>query len=70
MATNQSKDLQKIGECLYRNSHGTFFAWFSIHGKQIKRSLKTTEKTLIRRRLAELQEKGNRLSASAASFLA
>ncbi|MEI6562331.1 MAG: hypothetical protein WCO68_09660 [Verrucomicrobiota bacterium] len=61
MAASQSKDLQKVGECLYRNSHGTFFAWFSIHGKQIKRSLKTMDKTLARRRLAELREKGNRL---------
>ena len=61
MATNQSKDLQKVGECLYRNNHGIYFAWFVVNGKQIKRSLKTTDKDLARRRLAELREKGNRL---------
>lgn len=61
MATNQTQGLQKVGECLYRNNRGVYFAWFSVKGKQIKRSLKTTDKDLARRRLAELREKGNRL---------
>lgn len=64
MATNQTQGLQKVGECLYRSSHGTYFAWFSVNGKQIKRSLKTTDKDLARRRLAELREKGARLHGS------
>ena len=61
MATNLSKDLQKVGENLYRNSHGTYFAWFAVKGKQIKRSLKTTDKDLARRRFNDLREKANRL---------
>lgn len=36
MATNQSSELQKAGECLYRNSHGVYFAWFVLNGKQIQ----------------------------------
>ena len=61
MATNQTKGLQKVGECLYRSNHGVYFAWFSLNGKQIKRSLKTADKELARRRLAELREKAARL---------
>ena len=61
MAANQTDTLKRVGENLYVNDHGTYFAWFSVAGKQIKRSLKTTDKTLARRRLAELREKGARL---------
>jgi len=61
MAANQTDTLKRVGENLYVNDHGTYFAWFSVAGKQIKRSLKTTDKALARRRLAELREKGSRL---------
>jgi|SRR5579862_1094937 len=61
MATSQPEALKRIGENLYVNSHGIYFAWFSLHGKQIKRSLKTNDKTLARRRLSELREKAGRL---------
>jgi integrase len=61
MATNQSEALKRIGENLYVNSHGFYFAWFSVRGKQIKRRLKTDDKALARRRLAELREKAARL---------
>ena len=50
----QSNPLRKVGECLYRNGHGVYFAWFSVRGKQLKRSLKTSDKELARRRQAEL----------------
>jgi len=33
---DQSNPLRKVGECLYRNRHGVYFAWFSIRGKQSK----------------------------------
>src|SRR5262245_40226219 len=46
----------QVGECLYRNRHGVYFAWFSIRGKQVKRSLKTSDKELGRRRLGELRK--------------
>ncbi len=72
MATTSPKDFQKVGECLYRNSHGTYFAWFSIHGKQIKRSLKTTDKELARRRLGKLRRsaKGSAGERQAAGLVA
>ena len=34
---DQSNPLRKVGECLYRNGHGVYFAWFSVRGKQLKR---------------------------------
>jgi len=58
---DQSNLLRKVGECLYRNGHGVYFAWFAVRGKQIKRSLKTTDRDLARRRLSELREKADRL---------
>src|SRR5256886_9648232 len=56
--------LRKVGECLYRNGHGVYFAWFSVRGKQLKRSLKTSDKELARRRLAELRKIAARLHGS------
>ena len=61
MAANQSEALKRVGENLYVNAHGGYFAWFSIRGKQIKRALRTNDKTLARRRLGELREKVARL---------
>jgi integrase len=61
MATKQLDSLKRVGENLYVNDHGVYFAWFSLRGKQIKRSLKTNDKTLARRRLGELREKAGRL---------
>jgi len=58
---DQSNPLRKVGECLYRNRHGVYFGWFSVRGKQLKRSLKTSDKELARRRLAELRKVAVRL---------
>ena len=41
-----------------------YFAWFSVRGKQLKRSLKTSDKELARRRLAELRKTAARLHGS------
>ena len=49
--------LSKVGECLYRNGHGTYFALLKVRGKQIKRSLKTDDSALAKRRLAEFRTK-------------
>jgi hypothetical protein len=57
---DQSNPLRKVGEYLYRNGHGVYFAWFSVRGKQLKRS-KTSDKELARRRLAELRKIAIRL---------
>jgi hypothetical protein len=61
LISQQSNSLRKVGKCLYRNRHGVYFAWFSIRGKQLKRSLKTNDKELARRRLAELRKVATRL---------
>ncbi len=60
MASAQT--LSKVAECLYRNGHGTYFALLKVHGKQIKRSLKTEDSALARRRLAELRTKAHGLA--------
>ena len=49
--------LTKVAECLYRNTHGTYFALLKVRGMQIKRSLKTGDFALARRRLAEFRAK-------------
>ena len=54
--------LSKVAECLYRNAHGTYFALLKVRGKQIKRSLKTEDSALARRRLSELRTKAQGLS--------
>jgi len=54
--------LTKVAECLYRNGHGTYFALLKVRGKQIKKSLKTEDSALARRRLAELRTKASGLA--------
>lgn len=57
-----ARTMTKVAECLYRNEHGTYFALLKVRGKQIKRSLKTEDAALARRRLAELRTKAHGLS--------
>jgi len=59
---NDPHTLTKVAECLYRNGHGTYFALLKVRGKQIKRSLKTEDAALARRRLAEFRTKAQGLS--------
>jgi len=48
---------QKVGECLYRySSSGVYYARIKVRGKEIRRSLQTTDRTLAKRRLAALKE--------------
>ena len=52
----QYRSLQKVGECLYRYSpSGVYYARLKRPGKEIRRSLKTTDKELAKRRLADLR---------------
>jgi hypothetical protein len=47
MRTLQSKigAFQKVGECLYRySSNGVYYAWIKHEGKEVKRSLRTTDR--------------------------
>ena len=60
--------LTKVAECLYRNGHGTYFALLKVGGKQIKRSLKTDDSALARRRLKELRVKAHNLSGEERSL--
>lgn len=56
--------LQYVGENLYRNqSSNIYYALFKRDGKQIRRSLKTTDKELARRKLSHLREQVQRLTA-------
>jgi integrase len=52
----------KVAECLYRSdSSGVYYALLKKSGKQIRRSLKTSDRKLAERRLAEFREKVDRL---------
>lgn len=63
-APQKSQVLNKVAECLYRNGNGQYIALLKVKGKQIKRSLKTNDRQLANRRLAELREKAKRLHGS------
>ena len=63
-APQKSQSLNKVAECLYRNGNGNYIALIKIKGKQIKRSLKTNDRQLANRRLADLREKSQRLLGS------
>ncbi|MBC2596201.1 hypothetical protein H5P28_18185 [Ruficoccus amylovorans] len=55
----------KVGECLYRHeTSGTYYALVKSNGKQIRRSLKTNDFALAKRRLREFREKIGRLDLS------
>jgi integrase len=62
--------LHHVGENLYRSqSSGIYYALFKRDGKQIRRSLKTADKELARRKLADLRSQVNRLTADDAKSL-
>src|SRR5947207_15302799 len=47
---------QKVGPCLYRYRNGTYYARFKSGGKEIRRSLETTDRKLAERNLARKKE--------------
>src|SRR5215472_15497174 len=54
---SQSGEFRKVGECLYRySSNGVYYARFKTDGKEIRRSLETTDGDLARRNLADLKK--------------
>jgi integrase len=56
MRTRQSV-FQKVGECLYRySSNGVYYARFESGSKEIRRSLRTTDRASAQRALAWLKE--------------
>src|SRR5438045_281038 len=53
----RQKAFQKVGECLYRySSNGVYYARFESGGKEIRRSLRTTDRASAQRALAWLKE--------------
>jgi hypothetical protein len=58
-----------VAECLYRNGHGTYFAIVKVNGKQIKRSLKTDDSALAKRRLSEFRTKAKGLTGQDKTML-
>lgn len=62
-----SQILHRVGHCLYRSQKsGVYYAILRRSGKQIKRSLKTTDSALAKRRLGELEDKAVSLNRSEA----
>ena len=61
--TQGTGPFHKVGENLYRlKTTGTYYALFKRGGKQIRKSLKTTDKKLAKRRLSTQREKVSRLN--------
>jgi len=56
---------QKVGECLYRySSNGVYYARIKVNGKEIRRSLGTTDRDLAKRNLKTLQEQQSQIDRS------
>ena len=55
---------QKVGECLYRYSNGVYYARIRVEGKEIKRSLETTDPALARRKLADFRNEQRQIDRS------
>jgi integrase len=66
-ATRKSQVLEKTNiSCLYRSADsGMFYGIFTRKGDQVKKSFKTTDKELARRRLEALRQKVARLNTKA-----
>src|SRR6476660_4976936 len=67
MRTLQSSTgaFQKVGECLYRYSNGVYYGRIRVEGKDIKRSLQTTDRELARRKLADFRKEQRQIDRSA-----
>jgi integrase len=56
---------QKVGECLYRySSNGVYYARIKREGKEIRRSLRTTDRELAKRKLRDLKNEEGQIDAS------
>ena len=55
--TSGGGTFQKVGECLYGySSNGVYYGRIKVGGKEIRRSLQTTDRALARRKLAALKD--------------
>jgi integrase len=56
---------QKVGECLYRySSNGVYYARIKTDGKEIKRSLETTDRAIAQRQLASFKDEQRQIDRS------
>src|SRR5438552_13646211 len=56
---------QKVGECLYRySSNGVYYARIRVDGKEIKRSLETTDRAIANRALARFKSEQRQIDRS------
>src|SRR6266403_167091 len=57
--------LHRVGESLYRySSNGVYYARIKTGGKEIRRSLETTDRALAKRRLADLRDRQRQIDRS------
>lgn len=69
MAAEQKGGLKRVGECLYRHHSGTYYALVKVAGKQIKRSLRTSDLNLAKRRLSDFRNNASRLTGTEKSLI-
>jgi integrase len=68
MGKASSTGLKHVGECLYRHHAGTYYALVKVAGKQIKRSLRTSDLVLAKRRVADFRTQAGRLTGTEKSL--
>jgi integrase len=62
---NHAGGFQKVGECLYRYSrNGTYYCRIKIQGKEIRRSLRTTDRALAQRNLTQFKHEQRQVDRS------
>ena len=67
MRTPHSKigEFEKVGECLYRySSNGVYYGRIRVEGKEIKRSLETSDPAIARRELARFKDEQRQIDRS------
>ncbi len=67
MRTDEDKQraFEKVGECLYRYTPtGTYYARIKRPGKELRRSLGTTDRAVAKRKLADLHKEVDRTEAA------
>jgi len=68
MSREKTPGLKLVGECLYRHHAGTYYALVKVGGKQIKRSLRTSDMALAKRRVADFRKDAARLTGTEKSL--
>lgn len=78
IAVNQSRQicrqsrrfvLKHVGENLYRSPCGNYLAVLKVHGRQVRRSLRTDDRQLAKHRLEEFRLQSRRQQPAAAKIV-